>query len=220
VDEIEKFKTQVLQRDESDDNDCLFNFNKIIPMPKILEHSLSGSTSNVGSILLLMKDQYCPELPGHIAKEVRAHCSLKSLEVIQSQHIYKYLKDHPDMERDGLLYLKCLSETGYCSWYEWSRAKWGTKWNSCGTKIVNEEELEFVFDTAWAFPEPIFEKLNEMFPALHFYCACFDEGWGFAGEGYFNPPEGESNFRYYDMINLNSLYERVYGHPVEKNEEE
>ena len=56
-----------------------------------------------------------------------------------------------------------------------------------------------------------------MFPALHFECACFDEGRGFAGDGFFNPPEGEIEFM--ADAATDRLYEKVYGEKPEKDED-
>ena len=42
---------------------------------------------------------------------------------------------------------------GYPSWYEWSRAEWGTKWNACNIdKPYPGLAKQYVFDTAWTKP--------------------------------------------------------------------
>ena len=50
---------------------------------------------------------------------------------------------------------------GFSSWYDWSVANWGTKWNAYETEF-DEEYL--YFKTAWDTPLPIFEKLAELNP--------------------------------------------------------
>ena len=66
-----------------------------------------------------------------------------------------------------------------------------------------------MFDTAWTFPKPIFVKLAEKFPTLHFWCVTFDEGAIFAGQGYFNPPKGEAEWELCEPTV--ELYQQVYG---------
>jgi hypothetical protein len=46
---------------------------------------------------------------------------------------------------------------GFRTWYEFSVAKWGTKW--CGSGDFNHDDTAFVFDTAWSPSTPITEKL-------------------------------------------------------------
>ena len=59
-----------------------------------------------------------------------------------------------------------------------------------GATLVGHILTEDQRTRAWGFPNPIFEKLAEMFPSLRFECTCFDESWDFAGHGAFNgdPP--------------------------------
>jgi Ferredoxin-like domain in Api92-like protein len=112
---------------------------------------------------------------------------------------------------------RCIGETGYKSWYDWSIANWGTKWNSYSFAIESENPLIVRFDTAWSFPTPVFQKIAEMFPALKFECVCFDEGWNFAGEGCFN---GAPQFTTAKELATDALYERVYGCKPERDEED
>ncbi|NTF23624.1 hypothetical protein G6L37_35205 [Agrobacterium rubi] len=109
-------------------------------------------------------------------------------------------------------------ETGFTSWYDWSIAKWGTKWNAYSLRIESEDPFEIRFDTAWAPPIPVFEALAERFPNLHIHCSSFDEGWGFAAEGWFNPPEDGNEYE--DVEPDDAIYERVYGQAPMRDEDE
>jgi hypothetical protein len=55
-------------------------------------------------------------------------------------------------------------------WYVWSCQHWGTKWNACRFHVEINEATCFkcTFDTAFAPPIPVFEKLGKMFPTLDF----------------------------------------------------
>jgi hypothetical protein len=110
-----------------------------------------------------------------------------------------YLAKHPKCETAGRSKLRAILETGYPGWYSWCVANWGTKWNSYCFQLLNDDPLEFVFETAWDFPEPVFVGLAQAFPTLHFRCQVTEEIGQFAGDGYFNPPSGEQPWqRSYD----------------------
>lgn len=112
-----------------------------------------------------------------------------------------------------------LENHGARSWYEWNIANWGTKWGAYSFSVVSDAPgaLDLKFDTAWAFPEPIFRKLMELYPSLTFAIDCFDEGWNFAGTGAFGPV---GNCTYQQEKATDELYERVYGRKPEREEEE
>ena len=101
-------------------------------------------------------------------------------------------------------------------WYRWSIRNWCTKWNSYHFKMIADEQkrLEFTFDTAWNFPELVFVALAARFPKLMFDCACFDDGWSYAGMGQFN---GRKPF--HTMEATDELHERVYGFPPKSDDE-
>ena len=71
--------------------------------------------------------------------------------------------------------------------HSWCYENWGTKWNFCEPRLVQEyidEEDSFLyyeFETAWSPPEPVIKKMGEMFPALTFQLRYFEAGVGFNG---------------------------------------
>lgn len=62
---------------------------------------------------------------------------------------------------------------GYPSWYEWRCDKWGTKWNAYDVELIDDNIVEF--DTAWAAPFPVIERLAELFPQVTFRHKWADE---------------------------------------------
>ena len=58
---------------------------------------------------------------------------------------------------------ECKQKYGYTSWYDWSNANWGTKWNAYQVRYIAGDEHKIVleFQTAWAYPEPVLDKLME-----------------------------------------------------------
>ena len=51
-------------------------------------------------------------------------------------------------------------------WYSWCCDNWGTKWDMCDkfTAEIEEGYAEFGFNTAWAPPHGIYDKIVEDFP--------------------------------------------------------
>lgn len=76
----------------------------------------------------------------------------------------------------GKVYEINTQEYGYPTWYEWCRANWGTKWNASET-YWNSDNI-VTFETAWACPIPIFEKISEKYPGVPFEVAFADEDIG------------------------------------------
>ena len=68
-------------------------------------------------------------------------------------------------------------------WYHWNIQNWGTKWDACNVEIdyADESQIEVTFDTAWSPPEPICERLREMFEDIHVSWFYDEPGMEFAG---------------------------------------
>ena len=69
--------------------------------------------------------------------------------------------------------LEYHNKYGYKDWYDWSVANWGTKWDACNSRIINNDEI--YFDTAWNEAEPIHKKLSEKYPKETIICECIYE---------------------------------------------
>ena len=61
----------------------------------------------------------------------------------------------------GKQYYDNFCQYGATSWYHWCIDNWGTKWNACDAYKASDNIV--IFDTAWSCPEPIIQKLSEMF---------------------------------------------------------
>jgi hypothetical protein len=133
-----------------------FDFNKVISMPEGL-HVDSGTSSDLALALVTDKmPTYCQD-EGDFKKRVE-NCGgeEKLLEI-------------------GKQLLKNIEETGCPTWYEWANQYWGTKWNACRA-VVSEGVL--TFNTAWASPIPVIERLSEMFPDVSITLRYADEDTG------------------------------------------
>ena len=67
----------------------------------------------------------------------------------------------PDWQKEQSEKLK--KQHGFDNWYDWSIMNWGTKWNSCNTEVeLNENVLNYTFETAWDAPREIVRALEHM----------------------------------------------------------
>jgi hypothetical protein len=128
--------------------DELFDFNRIIPRPEILNHTGSGHREidgkKVESWYIIKHAKYDPP---------------------QEEEVVRLFTSEEEDE---------LAAIGHRDWYSWSCANWGTKWNACNVDIddgsVEYGTTEITFDTAWDAPIPVFLKMVAMFPSLSFDC--------------------------------------------------
>jgi len=85
-----------------------------------------------------------------------------------------------------------LDKYGYKNWYDWCVNNWGTKWNAGGDNDAMQVDYDydedgdtvialFQFDTAWAPPLGVLEKLMETHPELSIECRYHEPGVGFFG---------------------------------------
>lgn len=222
VSDIAAFRQRciVTKADDRGQTYTLLDFGSVIPMPAILEGDES-SFAEIGAALIILRAQRgAPFATGGMYKfevdRVRADVGMPDDSI--NEVAAAYLAKHPDQEALGRQRLQAVLETGYASWYPWSIKHWGTKWNSYSFRHVADDPLQFIFETAWSFPLPVFEKLATEFPSLRFHCATFDEGWNFAGVGFFNPASGEPSF---DLCAAtDELHAQVYGHAPEREDED
>lgn len=169
-----------------------FDFNRIIPMPPILEQMHSPSKLGPNGRAML----YDYSKGGFQTSTEGREATVEE----QAQ----------------------IDAAGGLDWYSWSINNWGTKWNSYAfNEGENHARYGFSFDTAWSPPEPVFDKLVEKFPNLTFDVAWFDEGWMHAGEGVIGRDNPDSTMDTIACEPNDELYEKVYGSPpIDWDEEE
>lgn len=63
-----------------------------------------------------------------------------------------------------------IANYGYKDWYDWSCAKWGTKWGDCGTSLLANEAncLTFTLRSAWSPITTGLLEVSKQFPTLTF----------------------------------------------------
>lgn len=133
-------------------------------------------------------------------------------------------KAFPGCIANARMMARSIGETGFKSWYDWSIANWGTKWNAYTSSLAGEGDFaELKFQTAWSMPVPFLEALAKAEQALSFQYWAFDEGWNFYGvglgaggsitvENQRNPQRGDAR--------AHEVYRICYGEEPEWDEEE
>lgn len=184
---VQKVMNFLKGKTDDDNTPCYIDFNNIIPMPEelLIEKSSSGD--------LGMKYLKAMQLkPFYFLLDDDALRTIQWIEGLAE-------KDRKEALQLGASYLENRKKYGYPTWYEWSTATWGTKWNAYHQDF--EEPNILWFDTAWNGVPLLIQKLSEIFPDVEFHYAYADEDLGFNtgrgtarnGEINMTIPEGGSN---------------------------
>ena len=97
-----------------------------------------------------------------------------------------------------------IAKYGAKDWYDWCINNWGTKWDSSETVPTvdftedDESQLGYSFQTAWAPPIPVYDKLAEMFPNINIFINYDESGMSFSGWRFYKEGELHSEREYSD----------------------
>ncbi len=146
-----------------------FFFDNIVPMPDHMRVKNNLSVDSWMEKQMGGSDHLTPE-------SVRKADKLQN-EFFQ-EDVFDYIAVKPwlksEEERTGIL---------ADSWYEWNCANWGTKWDLAHDDIDLAEldkaieegtDYDLSFDTAWAPPIPVLEKMAEL--GVEFDWSCEESG--------------------------------------------
>jgi len=127
-------------------------FNSFIPMPEILDGTLSPHIA-----------------PGDFINGVNKHKGTKFLTL----EGIALAGDEWDSQRAKQIIqnIKAFEETGYHDWYTWNLDNWGVKWDAkdCKTKDLPDfNTIIFYFDCPSDTPEYFVIKLSEKYPTSTF----------------------------------------------------
>jgi hypothetical protein len=130
------------------------DFNKIVPLPTELDNT----------------------------KSPMSHITQKEYE--EQEHKIANNELTEDEKRFGLsrclpieLSIEYKRKFGADNWYDWQTQNWGTKWNAYEQYTDNDCVIEF--QTAWATPYMLMQKLSEKFPNCQFNLEYADEDFGY-----------------------------------------
>lgn len=140
----------------------VFDFDRIIPMPKCLDIVARGDSEAALAAFCLTNSLPLPKAAPCLSQR-----SLQDGDEFLAAHCAEASKK--DLAYGKMIYDN-LKQTGYMTWYEWRIDKWGTKWSAYATsvEVSGDTELLFHFDTAWCAPEPVIEELSRRFPEAEF----------------------------------------------------
>jgi hypothetical protein len=178
--EVERFKQSAFRM--SPNQQRHFDFNAFIPMPALIAATKNGNVATEGAALVaLVRAPVRPGLRGFFQERFLTRRCERQLRRDRNAHMRKalamphqafrevaqaWLNEHPDYAEQGEKRLQAIAETGFADWHDWSVHHWGTKWNAYDLRVTKEYPLEFSFDTAWDFPEPVFKTITREFPSL------------------------------------------------------
>lgn len=159
----------------------LRDFNRIIPMPLILEKTVSGSHSHHFEQLVDEKMTYCEMLqrpPAYLRKDENGNKVYVTGEADKAAW--------PSLLRRYYLGLKLY---GHPTWYDWCLYHWGCKWNAKDFEI-NESGTRCRFETPWSHPMPLVEALSRTYPQALIEVQFADETIGY-NAGRYTIKDGE-----------------------------
>lgn len=178
---LQDFRNKYTVKDEDGEH---FDFEKVIPMPKALDVEENSSANRVYDLLYGF-----PQYKSNLAQvENLVHMSFLNKELEESgktpeELVEEILKHSPTAKQEAEQYHSNVQKYGAKTWYDWRIENWGTKWNSMGGSISEDEiSLYIDFDTAWSPCTPVVKKLIEDHPELAFGFSYDEPGNGFRGE--------------------------------------
>ena len=120
----------------------------------------------------------------------------------EDERLFQHIKPMPDELRNTVVGTGQDEQTtkydGHTNWYDWSCDNWGTKWDAChlSWSQIDDNTIEFDFDTAWSPPFGVYEALAEQGFTVEAYYV--EYGMMFAGEWYWDAdnPYEEGDYDY------------------------
>jgi len=188
---VKKFFSAINGGVDEYDRPILIDFNKITPMPESLNIE-SGSRSREG-----LKRYAAFIADSRVLAEMGVALGISDTDghkKMVSDMLEKHTKiqnSDPDLWEFGKQCYENIANHGAPTWYEWSTANWGTKWNAYAQEQVGDSTISF--KTAWSNVHNLIETLSARFPDLHFMYSYADEDFG-QNVGQYEFENGESVF--------------------------
>lgn len=149
-------------------DETLFDFDKVIPMPKSLD-IVEGSDTQQGL-----------KVYGAFVSEYTAE-GIRGLSGILEEKEEIYLRLHPNIDKEkwelGKTAYENQQKYGAATWYDWRISNWGSKWSAYRTELIDDNTIEF--QTAWSNVEPVIFRLSEKFSEVEMHYRWADEDTGF-----------------------------------------
>ncbi len=158
---------ELVKSTDKDGEINLFDFDKIIEMPKSLNIT-SGGLIDTGIEIIKYKESGDKSILDYSKKH------FLELNTWDADVVIEHLSSRVDWNEVKTA-ISNLENYGHKDWYTWRVSNWGTKWNTSGPTI---EDNIVSFETAWSMPYEIFEELSLKFPNLKIKVKYADEDFG------------------------------------------
>ena len=125
-------------------------FNSFIPMPEVLDGTLSPHIA-----------------PGDFINGVnkRKNTNFLTLEEVATCDDEWVVHRAKEIIQN----IKAFEETGYHDWYSWNLNNWGVKWDAVRpTAKYDLLTITFSFDSPWGCPEQFVRELSKLYPNATF----------------------------------------------------
>jgi hypothetical protein len=158
---------ELVKSTDKDGEINLFDFDKIIEMPKSLNIT-SGGLIDSGIEIIKYKESGDKSMLDYSKKH------FLELNTWDADLVIEHLSSRVDWNEVKTA-ISNLENYGHKDWYTWRVSNWGTKWNTSEPTI---EDNIVSFETAWSTPYEIFEELSLKFPNLKIKVKYADEDIG------------------------------------------
>jgi len=158
---------ELVKSTDKDGEINLFDFDKIIEMPKSLNIT-SGGLIDTGIEIIKYKESGDKSILDYSKKH------FLELNTWDADVVIEHLSSRVDWNEVKTA-ISNLENYGHKDWYTWRVSNWGTKWNTSEPTI---EDNIVSFETAWSTPYEIFEELSLKFPNLKIKVKYADEDIG------------------------------------------
>ncbi len=188
-------------------DDCCLDLQSVIPMPAVLKYDSRGKT-------------YYP-LQRQVSSE---HIAWAMNQAQREGHIavLSALEEPPaELQGPALCLAAAKCKYGAVNWYQWAMANWDTKWGCYNGELDGppaNREVVMRFQTAWSVPMRALSELSELYPEVHFFLECMDEGYCFGGSVTFR--DGKFTEDMHEGEYLIGYAERVFGWVNEDEDED
>lgn len=171
--DVNSLLESISSKDAETSEKILIDFNKIIPMPKTIRETESGSITDQAIAVYAYKEKGVDSYLRKIANYPWARQkNFKNLDELCDNLI-----ENGATTELGKKFFDNIKLYGVPTWYEWANRYWGTKWNAYSIKEI-EDGVSWC--TAWDGVPELMVMLSSKFPdvELHYFYANEDTGYG------------------------------------------
>lgn len=157
-----------------DEENRIFDFNKIIPMPETLNMEAGSLEERAIEVYLTKMGKGLEISKKGTFSITRYRNNLSDEEIEKVAKLSR--KTLEEIAEIGKQYILNLVQYGCTTWYGWCVDNWDTKWNSYENGIIDENTI--TFQTAWSSPIKVIKKLSSLYPDKEILLEYADEDTG------------------------------------------